>query len=229
MLPMGSKHSPSPMRHARIRAAVPAPRGRQRAPTASSDEKREGILRVAEQLFHERGYADTTIEQIAGALGVTKPYVYYYFRNKQEIFELLSWRPTVECFTALDLPPDDPRPAHEKVAAAIETLIRVCVQYHPAAFFAYREPQAIGPTLRAAQLKLAHHFYDRMCTLLEEARRDGMLDFNDTRITALAACSIAGFMYSWYRPDGRLTSDEVVHELSQLAWRVIGLRKRRRR
>jgi AcrR family transcriptional regulator len=207
------------MRHARIRAAAPVPRGRQRAPTAGSDEKRESILRVAEQLFHERGYADTKIEQIADALGVTKPYVYYYFHNKQEIFELLSWRPTVECFTALDLPPDDLRPAHEKVAAAIETLIRVSVQYHP---------QAIGPKLRAAQLKLAHHFYDRMCTLLEEARRDGTLDFNDTRITALAACSIAGFMYSWYRPDGRLAPDEVVRELSQLAWRVIGLRRKRR-
>ena len=54
MLPMGSKHSPSPMRHARIRAAAPAPRGRQRAPTASSDEKRESILRVAEQHGLER-------------------------------------------------------------------------------------------------------------------------------------------------------------------------------
>jgi AcrR family transcriptional regulator len=217
------------MRHARIRAAAPVPRGRQRAPTPGSDEKRESILRVAEKLFHERGYADTKIEQIADALGVTKPYVYYYFRNKQQIFEQLSWRPTVACFTALDLPPDDLRPAHEKVAAAIETLIRVCVQHHPAAFLAYREPQAIGPKLRAAQLKLAHHFYDRMCTLLEEARREGTLHFNDTRLTALAACSIAGFMYSWYRPDGRLAPDEVVHELSQLAWRVIGLRRTRRR
>ncbi|HKB53052.1 MAG TPA: TetR/AcrR family transcriptional regulator, partial [Ramlibacter sp.] len=50
------------------------------------------------------------------------------------------------------------------------------------------------------------------------------LDFRETRITALAACSLPGFLYSWYRPDGRLSPGEVVDELTQLAWRVIGLR-----
>ena len=40
---------------------------------AVADAKRERILRVAARLFHENGYADTTMEQIVGELGVTKP------------------------------------------------------------------------------------------------------------------------------------------------------------
>jgi hypothetical protein len=36
-------------------------------------------------------------------------------------------------------------------------------------------------------------------------RRDGKFDFNETRITALAACGLPGFLYAWYRPDGRRT------------------------
>jgi hypothetical protein len=68
-----------------------------------------------------------------------------------------------------------------------------------------------------------------MCALMEEARADGMLDFKETRLTALAACSLPGFLYHWYRPDGRLSPAEVVRELSQLAWRVLGLRTARRR
>lgn len=74
------------------------------------------------------------------------------------------------------------------------------------------------------QKKLASHFYDRMCALMEEARSEGTLDFKETRLTALAACSLPGFLYHWYRPDGRLSPAEVVRELSQLAWRVLGLR-----
>jgi AcrR family transcriptional regulator len=214
-------------------AALGAPpvqaRGRQKASTAGTDEKRERILQAAEVLFDRQGYANTTMEQIVQQLGVTKPYVYYYFRNKQEIFETLCWRPSVACFTAMDFPEDDRRPAHVQVTEGIERLIRATIEHHPAAFFPYREPQVFRPEYLAMQKKLANHFYDRLCALMEEARADGMLDFKETRLTALAACSLPGFLYHWYRPDGRLSPAEVVRELSQLAWRVLGLRTARRR
>lgn len=192
--------------------------------TAGLDEKRERILLVAEELFAQNGYANTTMDQIVRQLGVTKPFVYYYFKSKQEIFEVLSWKPTVECFTTMDFAEDDVRPAHEKIMDGLERLIRSTLQYYPAAFFPYREPQAYRPEYRAAQKQLANHFYDRMCSLLEEGRKDGTLDFTETKITALAACSLPGFLFNWYRPDGRLSSDLVAKELTRLACRVIGLR-----
>ena len=204
-------------------------RGRQKASTASTDEKRERILQAAEALFDRQGYANTTMEQIVQQLGVTKPFVYYYFHNKQEIFETLCWRPSVACFTAMDFPEDDRRPAHTKVAEGMERLIRATIEHLPAAFFPYREPQVFRPEYLAMQKKLANHFYERLCALMEEARADGMLDFRETRLTAQAACSLPGFLYHWYRPDGRLSPAEVVRELSQLAWRVLGLRTARRR
>ncbi|MET0541973.1 MAG: TetR/AcrR family transcriptional regulator [Variovorax sp.] len=198
--------------------------GRQRAATAATDVQRERILQVATRLFAEQGYADTTMAQIVRALGVTKPFVYYYFRDKQEIFETLSWTPTVECLTSMDFAPDDARPAREKVVEGIERLIKATVAHHPAAFFPYRDPQAYRPEYRAAQSRLAHHFYDRLCPLLEAARRDGDFDFDDTRITALAVCSLPGFLYTWYRPDGRLPPEQVVAALGKLAWRMLGAR-----
>ncbi|MFZ3220958.1 MAG: TetR/AcrR family transcriptional regulator [Rhodoferax sp.] len=219
---------PKQPRQRAVQAPVTA-RGRQKATTVGTDEKRERILQAAQALFDRQGYANTTIEQIVQALGVTKPYVYYYFRNKQEIFETLSWRPTVACFTAMDFDPDDARPAHEKVAEGMERLIRATIEHHPASCFPYREPQVYRPEYVAAQKKLANHFYEQLCALLEAGRRDGMFDFNETRITAQAACSLPGFLYAWYRPDGRLSAEAVTAELAQLAWRVLGLRRTRRR
>ena len=198
---------------------------RQRAATAGTDEKRERILKVAERLFAAQGYANTTLEQIVLELGVSKPFVYYYFKNKQEIFETLSWRPTVDCFTSMDFAPDDVRAAHVKVTEGLERLIRSTINHYPAAFFPYREPQVYRPEYLVAQKKLANHFYENLCRLLEQGRSDGNFDFSETRITAQAACSLPGFLYTWYRPDGRLSAEAMVHELSKLAWRVIGLRQ----
>ncbi|WP_394782047.1 TetR/AcrR family transcriptional regulator [Undibacterium sp.] len=197
--------------------------GRQKTATAGSDEKRERILKAAETLFFEQGYASTTMDQIVQALGVTKPFVYYYFRNKLEIFETLSWRPTLACLSTMDFDDSDTRAAHEKVAEGIRSLIHATISHYPSAFFGYREPQVYSAAYKDKLNKLAHHFYDRLCSLLEQGRCDGMLDFNETRVTALAACSLPGFLYTWYRPDGRLGQEEMVQELTTLAWRVLGL------
>ena len=203
---------------------LPAFKASARKPVASADEKRERILQAAEDLFARQGYANTTMDQIVAALGMTKPFIYYYFRNKQEIFETLSWRAGVDCFSCMDFAEDDDRPAHVKVAQGLERLIRATLIHSPSAFFFYREPQVFRPEYHAAHKAIANHFYDRMCALLEQGKTEGTLEFGETKITALAACSLSGFLFTWYRPDGRLARDEIVTELAQLAHRMIGLR-----
>ena len=44
-------------------------------PSGNTDDKREQILQVAEALCDQQGYTQTTIGQIVGRLGVTKPFV----------------------------------------------------------------------------------------------------------------------------------------------------------
>jgi TetR/AcrR family transcriptional regulator len=47
---------------------------------------RERLLAAALELFTSRGYAATTVREIVEAAGVTKPVLYYYFRNKEGIY-----------------------------------------------------------------------------------------------------------------------------------------------
>ncbi len=44
------------------------------------------LLASATELFNRKGYAATTVREIVSAAGVTKPVLYYYFRNKEGIF-----------------------------------------------------------------------------------------------------------------------------------------------
>jgi len=46
----------------------------------------EQTLGVAHGLFAERGYADVTMDEIAAAVGVTKPLLYNYFGNKERLY-----------------------------------------------------------------------------------------------------------------------------------------------
>jgi AcrR family transcriptional regulator len=56
----------------------------------SMDVKREAVLRTAAHLFLEHGYQKSSMSMLAAQLKITKPALYYYFRNKEEIL--------VECY-----------------------------------------------------------------------------------------------------------------------------------
>jgi AcrR family transcriptional regulator len=52
----------------------------------SRSDRMEQTLGVAHGLFAERGFADVTMEEIAAAVGVTKPLLYNYFGNKERLY-----------------------------------------------------------------------------------------------------------------------------------------------
>jgi AcrR family transcriptional regulator len=54
------------------------------------DTKRDAVLQTAAHLFLERGYRRTSMSELGTRLKITKPALYYYFKNKEEIL--------VECY-----------------------------------------------------------------------------------------------------------------------------------
>jgi AcrR family transcriptional regulator len=58
---------------------------------ARQAERREAtrgaVLRAAQKLFESKGFAATTMDEIAAAAGVAKGAVYHHFPSKEELFE----------------------------------------------------------------------------------------------------------------------------------------------
>jgi len=82
---------------------------------------RERLLKSATGLFTRKGYSGTTVREIVAAAGVTKPVLYYYFRNKEGIY-LELMRGGFSRFDSL---------LGESVAAwgtVSERLTRLCIQ-----------------------------------------------------------------------------------------------------
>ena len=58
-------------------------------------EREQQMLAEARALFAARGYADVTMDEVAAAVGVTKPLLYTYFGNKEQLF-LAGMQPAAE-------------------------------------------------------------------------------------------------------------------------------------
>src|SRR5690348_13407035 len=55
----------------------------------SESETRRQLLQAAVKSFADRGYAATSVRQIVQAAHVSKPALYYYFKDKEGIFDAL--------------------------------------------------------------------------------------------------------------------------------------------
>lgn len=73
---------------------------------ARRTDTRERLLAVAAELFAERGFAGTSIRDIADRLGVTKAALYYHFASKLEILHALVAQPIANIRAVLEQPHD---------------------------------------------------------------------------------------------------------------------------
>jgi AcrR family transcriptional regulator len=89
--------------------------GMARVTRAESKERtRQRLLAEAQRLFRERGYAATSLEQIAEAADVTKGAIYGHFTSKEDLMlSALEAAPTPDYSTTLN---DQARPLRERLA-----------------------------------------------------------------------------------------------------------------
>ena len=66
-------------------------RSQKKSATPPADKHAE-LMRSALQLFTQKGYASSSVREIVARAGVTKPVLYYYFRNKEDIYLCLIQR-----------------------------------------------------------------------------------------------------------------------------------------
>jgi AcrR family transcriptional regulator len=76
---------------------------------AVREDKRERIIENAVGVFAERGYYKATTAMVAKAAGVTQPYVFHFFENKEELFKAVidrAFSRIYDTFSEVEAPAD---------------------------------------------------------------------------------------------------------------------------
>ena len=184
--------------------------------------KRERILEEAVKLFYERGFSGTTLDDIAAALGVTKPFIYTHFRSKVELLEAIC-RPTIEMsLEAIVEVARKPGPASRRLFEGIVNFSTVVLQRQANIAVYFREEKQLSePGL--AEINALRKRFDRVLSdLLEEGSTSGEFHIADVRVAALAIGGMVSWAYTWYQPDGRLPIEEVGKKLAHFALQLVG-------
>ena len=184
--------------------------------------KRERILQEAVKLFYERGFTGTTLDDIAAELGVTKPFIYTHFRSKVELLAALC-QPTIEMSleavanaSAIEGTPT------ERLRKAMADFAKVVLQRQANIAIYFREEKNLSPEALDAINTLRKKFDRVLSGLLREGVAAGAFAIPDVDVAALALGGMISWAYTWHRPDGRLSLDDVCVRLADLALKMVG-------
>ncbi len=79
------------------------------------NETKDNILSVAMKLFSEYGYEKTSVRMIAEAANITKPAVYYYFPDKESLYNGLIEHGMEQAINSLKEIADNKKPVKEQL------------------------------------------------------------------------------------------------------------------
>ncbi len=178
------------------------------------DSKKEAVLRTAVRLFLERGFWRTSLSDVAEKLNITKPALYHYFHNKEEIY-LECYRWGISLIQAnLDRLRAQNATGLDKVTGFIYTYAVVI-----AGDFGRCVVRQDDRELSAAARTEVRSYKRDVDRCLRGFLQQGI---DDRSIRAcnvkLAAFSIAGAVNSlahWFKPGETLTAEEVAASLAK--------------
>jgi AcrR family transcriptional regulator len=173
------------------------------------EEKRTRILDVAGEMFFRKGFGNTSIDEIAAELGVGKPFIYYYFRDKLTIFDTLCVESSNITHKAFEATREMDLSASQRLSQGLRQLILRYLQTFAGGALYYKEPGLLTGDAQETVRQNALVLHGDLLQVLEDGRRAGEFAFEDTKLTALMIGGAIGFMFSWYRPDSKMSPSEL--------------------
>jgi len=170
--------------------------------------KRDAVILAAARAFRARGYHNTSLDDLAASLEVTKPTLYLYVPSKEAIL--------FECFRAGLAQIHSTLEECERAEGKARERLFAFIRGYAAAIvgdFGWcmlrAEDQHLG-TAMSRRIKLLKAGIDRrMRALIDAGVTDGSIRACDTKMTAFALAGALNWMGHWYREDASLNPQEI--------------------
>lgn len=186
--------------------------------------KRRALLDAAAHEFTTKGYSTTSINDLADLLDVSKPALYYYVKNKEDIL-LQCTELSLELIMGIFENVNDPtRTGLERVREYFQRYAEVCTGSYGYALI-HEGDKHLGPENKAKMRKIMGKGQDAVEELIKAGVNDGSIAPCESKYVAYVLFSTFNQMAFWYSPEGDKSESEIADQLLRIVFSGIEPRK----
>ena len=191
--------------------------------TGSQGEKTDAAVREAALTLIARfGYEAVSMRQLAAEVGVQAAAIYRYYPTKEDLLQSLlleHMEKLIAGWEATDLGEGD---LVERLAAFVRHHVGFHIARRHSTHVSNMELRSLSPERLTAILKLRSAYEKNLRQILREGAEADMFDIDDVGLTAMAIIQMITGVIVWFRPDERLSVEEVTDTYLKMTLRLVG-------
>lgn len=175
------------------------------------EAKRNAVLQAAAQLFNERGFHATSLDDIAARLNVTKPTLYYYIKNKDEILLQCVRQGLDMMLEGIEASRAAGGKAIDQLMTCMQVYARIVTMDFGMCLIRVGDEQ-VPPESRKELRRLKSAIDQEFRRLVAEGVAEGSIQPCDPKITAFVIAGALSWIGRWYQPGGEYTAEQVAQQ-----------------
>jgi AcrR family transcriptional regulator len=186
------------------------PRAHRTALRERYDRRQAQVVLDAAAVFAARGYDQTSVPELALALGIAAGGLYHYFASKEELLIAICDQLMDPLLAEAQAVMSSEQAPERQLRELVRLWVAHVIEHrdHMLVFQQERHVIEQGDQWRAVRAN-RKRFERLLAGLLRRADDQGLLRIDDTRLALSALLGMVNHIAQWHRPHGRLTATEI--------------------
>ncbi len=174
------------------------------------------ILERAALVFATRGFASSSLQDVADAAEISRPALYHYISSKEDLLVKLVEGVTFRIAQDLQDIAAQPAPARERLEQAIGRIATLMIE-QPSRFRLLERAESELPHDLAEQHRKARIMArDAVTGIVDDGVKDGTFVPCEPRVVAFAVLGMTNWIAWWIHSEPDLTVDQIVDTMTSL-------------
>lgn len=178
-------------------------------------------MQSAARVLARKGYAATTLAEIAEGAGTKAGSMYYYIDNREGLIRGLMTRGIIETHAYVKHAVENlgsDATSQDRLGAAIGAHMRFMLTENDIARASIRTLGQAPPDVQGPAIELHRRYGHYFSSLIEDAKSDGFLATDvDARLLRLLIIGAANWSTAWYQTTGANSADDIAELLVRMA------------